>query len=273
MEENSTLQAQNIIFANSLEGVGTAPLKDYLGHALCTAGSCEILFNGKRLRMSQGDLMIVRKGKLIEKVYPAPDFRVEVMYIAAKFVELCTPQSNYGTRGQLALFLNPIMSLTPDQFDQCRRNFDNLRLRIRQTNHHFYRDMLINKVQCLIIDFFDFHAALYREQDVSTQYAQLMNRFISLLESGTYREHREVTWYADQLCVTSKYLSEVAKSVSGYGANFWINRYTAVDISRLLRDKSISFVQISDLFHFSSPAYFSRYVIHNLGVNPTGYRG
>ena len=217
--------------------------------------------------------MIVRKGKLIEKVHPAEDFRVEVIYIAAKFIELSTPQSNYGTRGQLALFLNPIMNLTPEQFAQCQRNFDNLRLRLRQTSHHFYRDMLINKVQSLIIDFFDFHAALYQEQDVSTQYALLMNRFISLLESGAYREHREVTWYADQLCVTSKYLSEVAKSVSGYGANFWINRYTTVDISRLLRNKSISFVQISDLFHFSSPAYFSRYVLHNLGVNPTGYRG
>lgn len=273
MEGNNTLIAQNVIITDSLQGPGDAQLKDYLGHALCTAGSCEILFNGKRHRMSQGDLMIVRKGKLIEKVYPAPDFRVEVIYIAAKFVELCTPQSNYGTRGQLALFLNPIMHLSTEQFVQCRRNFDCLQLRIRQTTHHFYRDMLINQVQSLIIDFFDFHAALYQEQDVSTQYALLMNRFISLLESGTYREHREVTWYADQLCVTAKYLSEVAKSVSGYGANFWINRYTTADISRLLRNKSISFVQISDLFHFSSPAYFSRYVLHNLGVNPTGYRG
>ena len=273
MEGNSTLHEQNIIISNSLEGLGDDKLKDYLGHALCTAGSCEILFNGKRLRMGQGDLMIVRKGKLIERVIPAKDFRVEVIYIAAKFIELCTPQSNYGTRGQLALFLDPIMHLSTEQFAQCQRNFDNLKLRIRQTAHHFYRDMLINKVQSLIIDFFDFHASLYKEQDVSTQYALLMNRFVSLLESGSYREHREVSWYADQLCVTAKYLSEVAKSVSGYGANFWINRYTTADISRLLRNKSISFVQISDLFHFSSPAYFSRYVLHNLGVNPTGYRG
>ena len=81
-----------------------------------------------------------------------------------------------------------------------------------------------------------------------------------------------VTWYADQLCVTSKYLSEVSKKTSGYAANFWINRYTTLDISRLLRDKRLTFVQISDIFGFSSPAYFSRYVAHNLGMNPTEYR-
>ena len=44
------------------------------------------------------------------------------------------------------------------------------------------------------------------------------------------------------------------------------------DISRLLSDKSLSFVQISDMFSFSSQAYLSRYVQQNLGFNPTEYR-
>lgn len=263
---------QNIIITDSLNDMGKSLYKDYLGHALCLDGSCRIVFNGKELEMKQGDLMIVRRGKLVEKVRPEENFRVTMVYISSKLIELSTPQSNYGMKGQLALFLNPIMHLTPMQFEQCKRNFDNLQIRMMQTEHKFYHDMILNKVQSLIIDFFDFHATLYKESDVSTQYATLMNRFLALLESGEYRCHREVTWYADKLCVTSKYLSEVSKAVSGYAANFWINRYTTLDISRLLRDKSLSFVQISDMFNFSSPAYFSRYVLHNLGVNPTEYR-
>ena len=99
-----------------------------------------------------------------------------------------------------------------------------------------------------------------------------MKRFLSMLDDGEFRKHREVTYYADRLCVTSKYLSEVSKKVSGYAANYWINRYTMLDISRLLRDKSVTFVEISDMFEFSSPAYFTRYVQHNLGVNPSEYR-
>lgn len=263
---------QNIIITDNLNDIGKSPYKEYLGHALCLGGSCRIVFNGKELEMKQGDLMIVRRGNLVEKVMPEKNFRVMMVYVSSKLIELSTPQSNYGMKGQLALFLNPIMHLTPMQFEQCKRNFDNLQIRMMQTGHKFYNDMIQNKVQSLIIDFFDFHATLYNESDVSTQYATLMNRFLSLLESGEYRSHREVTWYADKLCVTSKYLSEVSKVVSGYAANFWINRYTTLDISRLLRDKSLSFVQISDMFKFSSPAYFSRYVLHNLGVNPTEYR-
>lgn len=63
-----------------------------------------------------------------------------------------------------------------------------------------------------------------------------------------------------------------SKKVSRYAANYWINRYTIFDISRLLSDKSLSFVQISDMFSFSSQAYLSRYVQQNLGFNPTEYR-
>lgn len=264
---------KEIIITNSLNDLGTPAFANHLGHALCLNGTCRIIFNGVEHLMQKGDLMIVRKGKLIERTYPDASFQVCTIYISSKFIDLCTPQSNYGTKGQLALFLNPIMHLTELQFEQCKYNFNALQTRMQQTNHHFFRDMIINQVQMLILDFFDFHASLYKEQDVSTQYAAIMNKFVSLLEGGAYRSHREVTWYADQLCVTSKYLSEVSKSVSGYAANFWINRYTVLDISRLLRNKSLSFVQISDLFNFSSPAYFSRYVLHNLGVNPTNYRG
>ena len=164
------------------------------------------------------------------------------------------------------------MHLTPEQQAVCRRDFALLEQRIRETGHRFYRETLINAMQAAILDFFDFHASIYGEIDVSTQNASIMDRFLKMLEAGTYREHREVSYYADCLCVTSKYLSEVSKKVSGYAANYWINRYTILDITRLLRDKSLTFVSISDMFGFSSPAYFSRYVQQNLGVKPSDYR-
>lgn len=263
---------KNVIIADTFSGIGTDAYKEYLAHALCLAGTCRFLFNGKEFELHEGDLMIVRKGILMEKIRPSDDFRVKVMYVTAGFIELCTPQTNYGMKGQLSLFLNPVMRLVPEQREICRKDFETLEFRLKNTDHHFYRDIMINAVQTMILDFFDFHSHLYGEKNISTQNTSLMNNFLKMLEDGAYREHREVTYYADCLCVTPKYLSEVSKKVSGYTANYWINRYTILDISRLLRDKSLSFVRISDMFGFSSPAYFSRYVQHNLGMNLTDYR-
>lgn len=263
---------KDLIMADRLGVVKIDSEKEYLEHMLCLGGTCRYRFNEREFELHAGDLSIIRKRKMIDKVQPSEDFRCKIIYATPEFIELSTPQSNYGMKGSLALFLNPVMHLTPEQQIACRRDFEQLELRIQNSGHHFYQETLINAMQATILDFFDFHASLYGESDISTQNASIMNRFLKMLEAGTYREHREVTYYADCLCITPKYLSEVSKKVSGYGANYWINRYTILDISRLLRNKSLSFVQISDMFGFSSPAYFSRYVQQNLGVNPSDYR-
>lgn len=263
---------KDVIIEQTLEGLGTEAYADYLAHAICLAGHCSFTFNGNDFELNEGDLMIVRKGKLVENIRTSEDFKVKVLYVTPSFIELCTPQTNYGMKGQLSLFLNPVMNLDAGQRFVCERDFRWIEYRLTQTDHAFYRELLINAVQSAILDFFDFHLVINKESSVSTQNASIMNRFLDMLENGDYRVNREVTYYADALCVTPKYLSEISKKVSGYPANYWINRYTSLDIARLLRDKSLTFVQISDMFHFSSPAYFSRYVQRTLGLNPSQYR-
>lgn len=262
-----------IVIADTLNGLGQGELQDYLAHAYCLDGTCTIKYNGNDLLYKKGDVLILRKGKLVEKIAPADDFRVKVIYVTPNFVTLSTPQSNYGVKGQLSLFLNPVMHLTQEQQMRCMQDFEEVELRLNNKNHHFYQEMMINVIQAMILDFFDFHSHLYGEINISDANASVMVRFLNMLENGEFREHRELAYYADRLCVTPKYLSEVTKKVSGCAANYWINSYTARDISRLLKDKTLTFVQISDMFGFSSPAYFSRYVQNNLGVSPTEFRG
>lgn len=272
MECNNWEKSDKVIIADRLDGIGTGMLEDYLAHALCTAGEASFMFNGKSFSLTAGDLMIVRKGKLIEDFSPSADFRTRVIYIHTSLVDAATPITNYGMKGSVALFLNPVMHLTGFQYELCMKDFDAVEFRHNTTCYRFYEEGVRCAVQLMILDFFDFHARLYGESSVSTQNANIIGRFFELLESGAYRHNREVSYYASELCVTAKYLSEVCKKVSGHSANFWINRFTSIDISRRLRDRSLSFVQIADMFNFSSPAYFSRYVQHNLGKNPTDYR-
>lgn len=217
-------------------------------------------------------MIVPRRGDLVKNVHESEDFNVSVIYVTQEFIEVSTPQSNYGMKGHLSLFNNPIMRLTPAMQERCAANFAAVRQRLAQPQHHFYREVLINALQTMILDFFDFHAELYGFDSISTQHYQLMNQFLELLENGDYRQHRDVGYYADKLCVTSKYLSEISRKASGLPANYWITRYTSLDISRCLRDRSLTFTDIADMFGFSSPAHFSRYVQTNLGARPSDLR-
>ena len=258
-----------IIITDSLHEIASEKMEGYLAHALCLDGSMEFDFNGKHFSFGRHDLMIVRKGGLVDNMHISDDFRVMVIYIDSRFVEHCTPQSNYGMKGQLALFMNPVMKLNEAQFALCLQDFHGVKYRYDTIGFVFYEESIRCAVQLMILDFFDFHAYNYGDSSISPQYAVIMNKFLAMLENGDYRNNREVTYYASELCVTAKYLSEICKKTSGHSANFWINRYTILDISRHLRKKEFTFVQLSDLFNFSSPAYFSRYVQRYLGMSPS----
>lgn len=202
---------KDIIVADSLGIVKTDIEEQYLSHLLCLGGTCRFFFNGQEFELREGDLCIIRRRSLVEKIRPSADFRYKIIYAKPGFIELSTPQSNYAMKGQLSLFNNPVIHLIPEQQILCRRNFDILEQRVNNTEHLFYRETLINAMQTAILDFFDFHARIYGNTDISMQNASIMSRFLTMLEEGTYREHREVSYYADRLCVTAKYLSEVTK--------------------------------------------------------------
>ena len=262
-----------IIIRDTLEGIGEGEVALHLAHILCLSGSCEIYYNDGTFTVREKDCTIIRATQLVGKIDSSGDFQVKVIYISPSFIEKATPNNNYGMRGSLSLAQDPVMHLTDEEFDRCLQDFREVERRLGMTWHHFQDDLMLSVVQTLILDFFDFHARINGPSDIQFQAASVMQRFIGMLERGDYRQNREVSYYASELCVAPKYLSEISKTVTGNSANWWINRFTILDISRQLRDRSLSFTEISDLFNFSSPAYFSRYVQRYLGETPSEYRG
>lgn len=266
--------ADNLILRHDIASLGEPEVSLFLTHIFCEEGKASITFNSKEFPMKRGSCCIIRATQLIDGWKASDDFACSIVYADPIFIDKATPRSNYGIRGSLSLFNSPVFDLNEEEYARCKRDYDSIELRLAQTEHRFREEILLNAMQALILDFFDFHARLNgSEDDIRTPAAKTMERFIGMLERGDYRQNREVSYYADELCVTPKYLSEISKQVSGQGANYWINRFTILDISRLLRDKSLEFADISDLFNFTSTSYFTRYVQRYLGESPSEYRG
>ena len=266
------LEANSIIIDYRLDRMLEPTLASHFTHAYCEAGQCEVTFNGQTFTLNAGGCMIIIANRQVSRVVPSADFKVKVIYVDESFLQACTPHSNYGTRGGLSLYINPIMRLTEAEREICRRGFENVFYRMEHPHRFFHGDEMMAALQQLFIDFFECHARIEGDADISTQMAQVMNNFIGMLERGDYRKNREVNYYADKLCVTPKYLSEVCKKVSGFSANSWINRYAAIELVHLLKDKSLSLTDIAYMFDFSSPSHFSRFVQNNLGQKPSAFR-
>ena len=81
---------KDIIVADKLGVVRTDSEKEYLAHLLCLGGTCRYRFNERDFELHAGDLSIIRKRKMVEKVEPSDDFRCKIIYATPGFIELCT---------------------------------------------------------------------------------------------------------------------------------------------------------------------------------------
>ncbi|MGM9868788.1 MAG: helix-turn-helix domain-containing protein [Sodaliphilus sp.] len=99
----------------------------------------------------------------------------------------------------------------------------------------------------------------------------LFKKFIELLSKSRIKP-RNLSWYAEQLCVTPKYLSTVSKQVSGKTAFKWINEYVMVDIRFWLKSTNKSIKEIAYILEFPSTSFFGKYCRTHLGISPTEYR-
>ena len=95
---------------------------------------------------------------------------------------------------------------------------------------------------------------------------------MDLLSSGISRTERSVSYYAERLNVSPKYLSSTIKRVTGRTVTSYIDRYTLPILKDYLNDERLSLTQIAERMNFTTVSYFSRYCTKHLDQSPSDYR-
>lgn len=97
------------------------------------------------------------------------------------------------------------------------------------------------------------------------------NRFLQILSSEDVK-HRPIDFYADRLCISSKYLSVICSKVSGKSARQWIDEYTVEDIRYHLLNTDYSIKEIAYRLGFENLSFFGKYVKRHFDKSPSELR-
>lgn len=88
-----------------------------------------------------------------------------------------------------------------------------------------------------------------------------------------FREHRDVSFYAEKACLSSKHFSAVVKQETGHTAAYWIHRQVVAEAKMLLHiRRDLSVQAIADMLGFDEQATFSRYFRRETGMSPSDFR-
>jgi len=239
---------------------------------LCTRGSLQYTLDTRQIEVSPGDMLIVSEHHVVNNYEASPDVEGLAILMSVKFFhEIINNVSDLS-----AVFLHartrPVMRISGKDMAVFRRYFYAVKSRIADKQNHF-RKVLVRTL--LLAMFYDLSNVIYQYQQTGEQPLKradiIFTRFIKMVEHNC-RSERRVGWYAMQLGITPKYLSETVKSVSQCTPNEWIDKYVVAELRVMLRNTTKSIKQIAFELNFPNQSFLGKYFKDHVGMSPSEYR-
>lgn len=243
---------------------------------LCVDGQENVSVNLKDVTINKGTLFMSFPSNVlkIEPGYPCATVRGVIL--SQDFMRML----QVDVRNSLPLFMrlayNPLINLTKEQQGDIERYLDLLE-NISNNCNLEHRDEI---VRGLLMSMFYRISDIYgqtpkelddKERSVRNRREEYFAKFITLLGEN-FKSQRMVGFYAEQMCVTPKYLSLLIKEFSGKSAAEWIDSYVITEAKTLLRYSTMSIQEVAYALNFSSQSFFGKYFKHLVGMSPSEYK-
>ena len=87
------------------------------------------------------------------------------------------------------------------------------------------------------------------------------------------RQEHQVSFYAEKLCITPRYLHQVTMQyMDGRSPKELIDEQLTAEIKVLLNQPELSVAEIAERLHFADQSYLTRFFKKNTGMSPKEFR-
>ena len=222
----------------------------------------------------KGEDLIVLSPSLAATLHHAsPDFTFTCICLVPEYFDsLPGSQLLYS---QLAEFIQvdhlPIVPLKPDKSRYLRQTFALFSSDLR--GFKVYTNGIIDHLCCLLLlqtaDTFcqsNRHMPVYVKRS-----GEIFRKFRKLL-TAHYRQHHDIGFYADELNISTTYLSRIVKQTTGNTVRFLISELLCADARRMLVCTDLDIKEIASQLGFSDQSVFGKFFVKKTGLSPLKFR-
>lgn len=250
---------------------------------LCRAGYIDVEYRGKTLRIGKDDLFI----RIPDYTHPlgaykmSPDFAFSQVTIDASVYEQIMfehmrVEPNWYTK-QEYVKENPIFHVNEVSIEFFYTYYHLLTLQLQDKTTDYRRQILMLIARGAMMEMLNYIDKLavipadltsFRSESDTTDYT--FHAFVQKLHQHPHQ--REVQWYARELGITPKYLSEICKERSGKSASEWIADVTVAELKHYLRNTTMPIHEIAKVMEFPNASFFCQYTKKHTGLTPNHFR-
>ncbi|MGN0068345.1 MAG: helix-turn-helix domain-containing protein [Prevotella sp.] len=240
--------------------------------ALCLQGSATYMVDTRPHTVKANDIIIISPGQTATDVNLSEDCHGMGIIVSYNFFREIIKDMN--DLSSLFLFArnHPVFELSGQEVKHIVEYVRMMKEKIDYKSHSFRKEIAQSLFTTMIYDLSD---TIERSQGSTTgknkRSEMVFTNFIRLAEKN-FKKERKVKWYAQQLSITPKYLSETVKAVSQRTPNDWLDNYICIEICVQLRTTTKSIKEIASELHFTSQSQMGKFFKDNMGISPKEYR-
>ena len=231
--------------------------------------------NGVTTEVSAGDIVVCKPNSTFRREMEGNrGLRGSFIVVSRRMLMDCVPNTQMIVGALLNLDRSfHVLRLSEKEREIFTHYGELLRIKLEDTTHAYRNNVVQMLVKGMLCELIGAHMLeeLAEKQFEVGQSEKLFLRFIHLLETTRPRP-RFIEYYASELCVTAKHLSEVCKKVSGRTALQWISEFIENDIRYYLLHTELTIKEIVFHLQFPNASFFGKYVRAHFGKSPSEFR-
>lgn len=259
--------------SNVTDTLNTSPIKsEWFVALLCIEGESTIYINNEMYSIHKNDILLCHPQTIFEHKITNLDFKYCGFCLSPEYVKQISLISSNSWNAILFIENNPIIALDENESSLFLQYYNLIRSKFETESQHHLKQLIDILLQAFI---YEFHDSMEKRIKIAPpQYNSADNLFTSFLDLlvNSYPKQRSVSYYAEKLFVTPKYLSAICKEISGETASDIITRYVKKDIECLLKQPNKTIKEIANELDFANLSFFGKYVKRIFGVSPKEYR-
>jgi len=205
-------------------------------------------------------------GTSIENTNVSDDFKALLFVISGRFKEdlgiseLLALRRKFNTCPTIPLNEESIAAI--DDYERMAKRIINLE------NNPYKWESLLNLTRAF---YYGGGFYFFKNDNSIEPEDSVLSKFFSLVEKNASKNHR-IGFYADALCLTPKYLSQLIKRKTGKTAKEIISGHILLKAKSMLTNSRYNIQEISEMLNFPSQSVFGKFFKQSMGMSPRAYR-